>query len=192
MSGKHGQIKERSIGGDMKRSVSFLVTLLLIFVLTGCGQEQGGRGTEENDGVQTIENAGRQGDNMVEHESEETTPAEAPEGFVLIEGGTFQMGSPESEAWRSEDETQHSVTVSDFYMSRYELTQAEYEAVMGENPSNFSGGDLPAENMTWLEAVAYCNGRSEQEGLTPAYDVEGQNVSWNRSADGYRLPTEAE
>ena len=75
---------------------------------------------------------------------------EAPEGFVLIEGGSFQMGSPDSEPWRSEDETQHTVTVSDFYISPYELTQAEYEAAMGENPSNFSGEDLPVENISCL------------------------------------------
>ena len=48
------------------------------------------------------------------------------------------------------------------------------------------------ENLSWLEAVAYCNARSEQEGLTAAYTIDGENVSWNRSADGYHLPTEAE
>ena len=136
----------------MKRIVSFLLTLLLTLTLTGCGQgqAQGDGGSDERDRIQTADNAGSQGENTSENESEETGPVEAPEGFALIEGGTFQMGSPESEAWRSEDETQHSVTVSDFYMSRYELTQAEYEAVMGENPSNFSGGDLPVESVTWL------------------------------------------
>ena len=65
-----------------------------------------------------------------------------PEEFVLIQGGTFQMGSPAEEAWRSEDEVQHTVTVSDFYMSAYELTQAEYQEITGENPSSFSGEDL--------------------------------------------------
>lgn len=84
------------------------------------------------------------------------------------------MGSPEDEAWRSDDETQHTVTVSDFYMSQYELTQAEYEAVIGNNPSNFSGADLPVENVTWLEAAAYCNARSEQEGLTAVYTIDGR------------------
>lgn len=57
--------------------------------------------------------------------------------FIRIKGGTFQMGSPESERWRSKDETQHSVTVSDFYMSAYEVTQEEYEREMGKNPSSF-------------------------------------------------------
>ena len=114
------------------------------------------------------------------------------EGFVLIKGGSFQMGSPESEAWRSDDETQHPVTVSDFYMASYEVTQAEYAEITGVNPSHFSGGNLPVENVSWLEAIAYCNAKSEREGLTPVYTIEGQNVSWNREADGYRLPTEAD
>lgn len=115
-----------------------------------------------------------------------------PEEFVLITGGTFQMGSPEEEAWRSEDEVRHTVTVSDFYMSAYELTQAEYQEITGENPSSFSGEDLPVENISWLDAVSYCNARSEREGLTPVYTVDGTDVTWDRSADGYRLPTEAE
>ena len=120
------------------------------------------------------------------------TEADVPENFVFVEGGTFQMGSPEDEAWRSDDETQHTVTVSDFYMCRYELTQEEYEAVTGENPSNFSGADLPVENVSWLDAVTYCNARSEQEGLNAVYMIEDGQVSWDRSANGYRLPTEAE
>lgn len=115
-----------------------------------------------------------------------------PENFVFIKGGSFQMGSPESEAWRSVDETQHTVTVSDFYMSKYELTQKEYEEITGKNPSNFSGENLPVENISWLDAVAYCNARSEKDGLNPVYTIDGQNVSWDRSANGYRLPSEAE
>lgn len=60
-----------------------------------------------------------------------------PKNFVLISGGTFEMGSPGTENWRSEDETQHSVTVSDFYMSQYELPQAEYAEVMAAIPAAF-------------------------------------------------------
>ena len=117
---------------------------------------------------------------------------QVPENFVLIKGGSFQMGSPDSEPWRSVDETQHTVTVSDFYMSKYELTQKEYEEITGNNPSNFTGDDLPVENVSWLDAAAYCNALSERDGLTPVYTIDGQNVSWDRSANGYRLPTEAE
>ena len=69
------------------------------------------------------------------------------------------MGSPDTEPWRSTDETQHTVTVSDFYMSRYKLTQKEYEDVTGSNPSNFWGENLPVENISWLDAAAYRTGR---------------------------------
>lgn len=121
-----------------------------------------------------------------------STMKDVDDGFVYIKGGTYTMGSPETENWRSVDETQHEVTVSSFYMNPYELTQAEYEKIMGENPSTFSGDNLPVENVSWLDAVNYCNKRSEAEGLTPVYTINGSNVSWNRSANGYRLPTEAE
>ena len=124
--------------------------------------------------------------------SEPTAAPVETEGFILITGGSFEMGSPDTEAWRSADETQHTVTVSDFYISAYELTQQEYEAVMGTNPSNFIGENLPVDSISWLDAIAYCNARSEQEGLTPVYTIEGENVTWDRSANGYRLPTEAE
>ena len=112
--------------------------------------------------------------------------------LLLIPGGEFLMGSPEEEPWRSDDETQHRVTVSSFYMSAYEVTQEEYETLMGENPSTFPGSENPVEGITWYDAIAYCNTRSAAEGLTPAYTIEGQRVTWDRSADGYRLPTEAE
>lgn len=102
------------------------------------------------------------------------------------------MGSPESEAWRSNDETQHSVTVDDFYLSPCEVTQYEYRQVMGANPSSFIGENLPVEMVSWLDAVNYCNTRSEKEGLEPAYEIGDGTISWNRSASGYRLPTEAE
>ena len=114
--------------------------------------------------------------------------------FVLIKRGTFQMGSPENEDWRSNDETAHQVTVSSFYISKYEVTQKLYSEVTGKNPSNFKGDTLPVENITWLDAIEFCNELSKRHGRTPVYTIkdEGRSVSWNRSADGYRLPTEAE
>ncbi len=122
-------------------------------------------------------------------ESEETP---VDDGFVWIEGGTFLMGSPETENWRIDDETQHEVTVSDFWMSPYEVTQAEYQRLMGFNPSNFRGDNLPVESVTWLDAVRFCNAKSKEAGLTPAYAINGETVTWDRGANGYRLPTEAE
>lgn len=112
--------------------------------------------------------------------------------LILIKGGTFTMGSPETENWRSEDEVQHEVTVNDFYINEFEVTQEEYESIMEDNPSTFKGDNLPVENITWYQAIEYCNKLSEKTGFTPAYTIDGSNVSWDRSANGYRLPTEAE
>lgn len=123
---------------------------------------------------------------------QDAQPNAAQDGFILVKGGTFTMGSPESEAWRGADETAHEVSVSDFYMSAYEVSQNEYESVMGENPSAFVLENYPVEQISWMDAAAYCNARSEAEGLTPSYQIDGQNVTWNQGADGYRLPTEAE
>ena len=102
------------------------------------------------------------------------------------------MGSPTSEAERDADETQHEVTVQDFLMSATEVSQQEYESVMGNNPSERKGSSLPVENVTWYDAIAYCNALSQREGLTPCYTINGTTVTWRLDANGYRLPTEAE
>ena len=114
------------------------------------------------------------------------------DNLTLINGGTFQMGSTANEAERNSDETPHAVTVNSFYLSQTELTQKEYEAVTGTNPSENKGDNLPVENVTWYDAIRYCNELSKAENLTPCYTIDGDNVVWNRSANGYRLPTEAE
>lgn len=114
------------------------------------------------------------------------------DGFTLVRGGSFQMGSPTGEPERSSDETQHSVTVNSFYMSKTEVSQKDYRAVMGTDPSETKGDELPVTNITWYDAIQYCNRLSEAAGLTPCYAVSGTTVTWDRAADGYRLPTEAE
>ena len=81
--------------------------------------------------------------------------------FLLIKGGTFTMGSPESEDWRSNDETQHRVTLASFYMAKFEVTQKEWREITGKNPSNFTGDKLPVESITWLEAIEFCNALSK-------------------------------
>jgi len=126
------------------------------------------------------------------------------EGFVFVEGGTFQMGSPTNELGRSSDEVQHQVTVKSFYMSKYEVTQKEWHEVMGttirqqrdmadKSWSLYGEGDnYPMYYVNWYEAVEYCNKRSIKEGLTPAYRGSGDNITCDWNANGYRLPTEAE
>lgn len=123
------------------------------------------------------------------------TPVAPPVGqgdYLLINGSTFTMGSPEEERWRENDETQHQVTVGNYYIAKYEVAQADYEALMGSNPNSFTGDRLPVEGVSWYDAVRYCNALSSQEGLEAAYTINGMEVTWNREANGYRLPTEAE
>ncbi len=104
----------------------------------------------------------------------------------------FRWAAPESEAWRSDDETQHTVTVSGFYMSKYELTQKEYEEVMGSNRAISKESICRWRMSPGSTQWPHCNARSERDGLTPVYTIDGQTVSWDRSANGYRLPTEVE
>lgn len=114
------------------------------------------------------------------------------DNMVLVKGGTFTMGSPANEPERESDEVEHEVTVRDFYMSPTEVTQKEYLELMGNNPSENSGENLPVENVTWYDAINYCNALSRAKGLDEVYTVDGDTVTWNKGANGYRLPTEAE
>lgn len=104
------------------------------------------------------------------------------------------MGTPEDEPGRSPNETQHEVTLTrGFYLAETEVTQAQWVLVMGSNPSQFSGcDDCPVEQVSWYDAVDYCNARSRQEDRRPVYAVDGESVSWDQDANGYRLPTDAE
>ena len=77
--------------------------------------------------------------------------------MIWIEPGTFIMGSPEDELGRNEDETPHQVKLTQgYWLGKYEVTQAQYEAVMGTNPSYFKGADLPVENVNWFDAKEFC------------------------------------
>ena len=117
--------------------------------------------------------------------------------MVEIKGGRFDMGSPASEFERQKDERQHAVIVSDFSISRTEVTQALYSQVMKSNPSVRRGDRLPVENISWFDAVRFCNELSRINGLKPPYVIsetsDGKiSVRWDKEADGFRLPTEAE
>jgi formylglycine-generating enzyme required for sulfatase activity len=117
----------------------------------------------------------------------------APAGMVLVQGGSFLMGSPAGEPERNQNEgPQRRVTVASFFMDRREVTQAEFEALMGTNPSYFKGAALPVEQVSWYDAVAFANARSVKEGLKPAYAISRDFVNCDWTGNGYRLPTEAE
>jgi formylglycine-generating enzyme len=126
-----------------------------------------------------------------------TTVASRPE-LIAIPEGTFWMGSKEDEHGRGPDEgPRHRVTVSAFRLCRTEVTQGQWQAVMGQNPSQCEhgcGSDLPVQNVSWFDAVEYLDRLSEREGLTRCYAERGAGgaIQWNRECTGYRLPTEAE
>ena len=111
--------------------------------------------------------------------------------FVFVKGGTFEMGKTFGDGVDNE-QLVHSVTVSSFYMGKYEVTQKEWKEIIGSNPSDFKGDNLPVEDVSWYDVVEFCNKKSEREGLTPCYSGSGSNVSCNFSVNGYRLLTEAE
>jgi formylglycine-generating enzyme required for sulfatase activity len=93
----------------------------------------------------------------------------------LIPPGQFVMGSPPGEEWHRADEIQHGVTLTKaFYLGAAEVTQGQWKTLMGENPSFFTGDDLPVDTVTWEQAVEFCRKLSEKEGIQ------------------YRLPTEAQ
>jgi formylglycine-generating enzyme required for sulfatase activity len=135
-------------------------------------------------------------------------------GMVRIEPSEFLMGSPGNEDARDDDEDQHRVRITaSFLLGETEVTQALWKAVMGDSPAatrerfwsgethgacseyegvGLVGSDLPVHCVDWFDVVRFCNRLSELEGLESAYRISGETVTWDRSADGYRLPTEAE
>ena len=116
--------------------------------------------------------------------------------LIRIPAGTFEMGDI-SGVGESRERPVHTVTLTrDFYIGKYEVTQAEYLAVTGSNPSYFTGDDrLPVEYLTWYDMVRYTNALSELEGYVPCYDNDGNVIGGGGNpyaCEGYRLPMEAE
>ena len=125
--------------------------------------------------------------------------------MVAVKGGTFQMGSNDG---YEDEKPKHEVTVNDFYIGKYEVTQAQYRAIMGENPSYFKNCDnCPVEEVSWYDAIKFCNVLSKKAGLEPYYIIDkntkdpnnensNDDLKWtitiNEKSKGFRLPTEAE
>ena len=158
-----------------------LIACALSLLLVSCGGGGGG-GSDDDD-----------------------TPAT---GFVAVPGATFNgtatiTGSGVFIAGRT-------VTIPNLLVCDHEVTQAEYQSVMGANPSRFSGTNKPVEHVSWYDAIMYCNKRSDGEGRTPCYKVNGNadtsqwgytphagnsisgSITCDFAANGYRLPTDAE
>lgn len=114
--------------------------------------------------------------------------------MLILPPGDFRMGSTE---FPKEQPVRIVHLTRAFALSETEVTQAQYQAVMGNNPSQLKEkpdtGQHPVEQVSWFDAVKYCNRVSELEGLKPCYTIQGEQVEWPDAAcPGYRLPTEAE
>ena len=133
-----------------------------------------------------------------------------PSQWIKVKAGTFSMGSPTTEKCRQPagvPETQHQVTLSrDFEILTTEVTQKQFESLLGFNPSRFStcGGTCPVEQVQWRTATAYCNALSRVRGYKRCYYCKGSGIALScqvpgtyhhseiYKCPGYRLPTEAE
>lgn len=113
--------------------------------------------------------------------------------MVLIPAGEFQMGSTGATHGETNEYPVHRVTVSSFELSKHEVTQAQFEKVMGYTHSKNRGAAKPVERVSWYDAIMFCNRLSEQEGLSQAYRMHPkEGFQWDVKATGFRLPTEAE
>jgi serine/threonine protein kinase/formylglycine-generating enzyme required for sulfatase activity len=125
-------------------------------------------------------------------ESSQTITNSIAMKLILIPAGDFLMGSPDSDGdAEANEKPQHRVRIArPFYLGATEVTQGQYRAVTGATPSSFKGSDdLPVEQVSWNDAIAFCTKLSKREGLKPSY--QSGVGAWS-AAEGYRLPTEAE
>ncbi len=110
--------------------------------------------------------------------------------FVRVKAATFVRGIDDGD---EDVRPKHEVFVKSFYISKYEVTQKEWNKIMEFNNSPVKGDNYPVSNVSWWDAVEFCNKLSIKEGLTPCYDLlKGEMIKCNYDASGYRLPSEAE
>ena len=177
--------KDTHNGGPMSR---LMLSTLSFLVLAACATGAGKVEDEDDDGTLDW--------------GDDVTPCDALDaGTVAFPAGRFWMGSPSTEAGREADEHAREVTLTrDFLLGETEVTQAEFQSLMGSDPSAFGDcADCPVEQVTWHEAAAYANARSTRDGLEECYSCEVEGTEWvcdmaldTAACQGWRLPTEAE
>ena len=155
-----------------------LLAMLIGLMMVGCGGEAKKEAVYE--------------DTVKEDETKNESAITLGENFTVpdlnldmlwVKPGTFTMGSPVREVGRLKDEIQRQVTLTKgFYLGKYEVTQAQWERVMGNNPSHFKGADKPAEKVSWNDAVEFCKKLTEME----------KNAGRVPQGMSYQLPTEAQ
>ncbi len=155
-------------------------------------------------------------ENSVEEKNEEEVLKFIPRDFVLVKGGSYLMGA---DYHKKSNMPEHSVDIKDFYISPYEVRLIEFDEFIADSSYQIEGGafvysvkkgfsknssvswskplydvynNMPVTCVSWYDAVNYCNWKSKKEGLKECYIIKGDVVLWDRKANGYRLPTEAE
>ena len=113
--------------------------------------------------------------------------------MMALPGGPFRIGSPDTDdIARDNEKPQHQVTVSALRMAITPVTAGLYAEVMGKETPAAARAQLPVVEVSWYEAIEFCNALSVRQGYHPCYHREGEQVVCDWQADGYRLPTEAE
>ena len=148
----------------MRLATTLSLVVICAVMLTGCVNKKDKTAAENN------------GEQSSALPADATVFDELAANMVLVEGGSFTMGvrSDKDKEVEVGEATPHSVTLSDFHLCKYEVTQKLWTAVMGENPSEFQGDDLPVENVSWGDCYDF---------ISKLNELTGKN---------YRLPTEAE
>ena len=153
----------------IKMALLAIATLILLATIAGCSSRKVARAKSSD---------------TSSSKPEEETPAKAAEkstasnddasedssSGVIVPGATIKGAIEGSEVFIEG----RTVTIPSLWVCDHEVTQAEYQSVMGENPSEFSGLDKPVENVSWEDAIMYCNKKSSADGRTPCYKVNGK------------------
>jgi formylglycine-generating enzyme required for sulfatase activity len=154
----------------MKRILISVVLLSAALALAGCGPKGGGGESQKASASAVVTKSGVE--------------------MVALPGGPFTMGSDSGER---DERPVHRVLLTAFLMDKYPVTGEMFQKAQLPNPSHWQESPKnPIEQIRWREAKAYCNERSRMEGLKPCYNEKTQEWVCDYSADGYRLPTEAE
>ena len=187
-----------------------LVTMFVALLMAGCGEDEETTKVVEDDTATSAPGPSREPSPAPAPETPRPKPRTPPKkvspapvnlstsvfeanaSFVIadlsmemlwVKPGTFEMGSRSSEKNRADDETPHTVTLSQgFYLGKHEVTQSEWEKVMGSNPSHFNGADRPVERVSWTAVTSFCEKLTELE----------RKAGRLPSGMSYQLPTEAQ
>lgn len=179
----------------MKKIISTLLIVAFTFSVTSCSRDN----KQQVQGTPTVQETALAQETPKAEETPEVQEEPIKAEFVLVKGGTFV--NTKSIYYGK------GITIPDLYVGKYEVTQKEWVDVMGSNPSQFKGVNLPVDSVSWYDAIEYCNKKSIMDGRSPYYNIDKNKkdpknstnnddkkwtVTINKGANGYRLPTEIE